>query len=1032
MHQIPADPTPMMNGIFPAGKDTERPESPQQKSPKPDKGQPGGAPAQGGPQPAGGGLPGLMARIRTITDRLRAKVRGQDHAVRAFAEGWFNAEILDRADEKRRRPKAVFLFAGPPGMGKTYLAEQAAEAVELPFKRFDMSTYSTDMAVEQLSGFRKSYRSASPGDLSGYVEKNPRSFLLFDEIEKVHPTALLLFLQILDAGKMWDQYHERDVSFRDTIIVFTTNAGRNLYEADPEADFSALSARTIINALQTDVNPVNGKPFFPAAICSRLASGTVLMFNYLKSHDLETICRGELERSGELFFRQHGIRVTVDDKVPSLLMYREGGIVDARSLRAQTELFFKNELMKCLELYRSDNIRALPAGVKTVHFAAEEWETLAALHPMFRKEAQPEVLLFGNNGLGHTLQKRLPGYRWSMSERPEEALAVLAEKDVQLVLIDPAPSEVWADHRENTSMHFDHIPEGASVLRNVRAFLRLMKERLPHVPVWLLERAHFPIDEQLELALIRSGVRGKLDVRSSSAGEYQRVLDRTLAQIHLQAIAGEMKAKRQILSFETAPQEVRNQQTLVVRCRNYRLRQAVDADDAAVVDQAERPDVRFADVIGAESAKEELKFFAEFLMHPKKYIAKGMKMPKGVLLYGPPGTGKTLLAKAMAGECGIAFLSATASNFVGQYTGTGPAAVRKLFEQARRYAPAIVFIDEIDAIGRTRTGGTGAHAEEVTLNTLLTEMDGFRADPRRPVFILAATNFKVQEGVGGPGYIDPALVRRFDRKICVDLPDRKERVRLLKMLCGKQKNCTVSDKMLELIAGRSLGMSPAILTNVVNHAARMAQRTGKPMDDAMLEEAFETSVHGEAKEWGCGTLTRVAWHEAGHAYMYWKNGHVPAYVTIVARGSHGGYMQHEESEAAAPLKTRDELLANIRVALAGRAAEVLYYGTVQGLSTGVSGDLKSATDTARRLLCEYGMDDELGLICIGEKDLQCGELAMQVHRRTAALLREAFRETLDLLTAERPRLERLVQALLEKNRLTGDEICALLEDPAYT
>ena len=386
----------------------------------------------------------------------------------------------------------------------------------------------------------------------------------------------------------------------------------------------------------------------------------------------------------------------------------------------------------------------------------------------------------------------------------------------------------------------------------------------------------------------------------------------------------------------------------------------------------------------------------------------------------------------MAGECGISFLSATASNFVGQYTGTGPEAVRKLFERARRYAPAIVFIDEIDAIGRTRTGGVGGHAEEVTLNTLLTEMDGFHVDPRRPVFILAATNFKVQEGKGGPGYIDPALVRRFDRKICVDLPDRKDRVLLLKMLCGKQKGCAVSDKMLELIAGRSLGMSPAVLTNVVNHAARMAQRAGKPIDDTMLEEAFETSVHGEAREWGCDTLTRVAWHESGHAYMYWKNGHVPSYVTIVARGDHGGYMQHEESEAAAPIKTKDELLAQIRVALAGRAAEVLYYGTTKGLSTGISGDLKSATQTARRLLCDYGMDDELGLVCIDEKDLQCGELAMQVHRRTVSLLNDAFRDTLDILTADRFRMERLVQVLLEKNRLTGDEICAILDDPAYT
>ena len=254
-------------------------------------------------------------------------------------------------------------------------------------------------------------------------------------------------------------------------------------------------------------------------------------------------------------------------------------------------------------------------------------------------------------------------------------------------------------------------------------------------------------------------------------------------RVYLQKVASDLARQHKALSFETAPRLSADRKTAVIRLREL---------------------------------------FVGFLRNPAKFAAQGLKPPKGVLLYGPPGTGKTLLARAMAGESGVAFLPAAASGFVTRYQGSGPEAVRELFRRARRYAPSVVFIDELDAIGRTRRNSTAGHGEEMTLNALLTEMDGFTQDPKRPVFVLAATNFGVEEGQSAAGSIDPALVRRFDRRILVDLPNKADRLLYLR------------------------------------------QRPGKRVTEALAE--------------------RVARHESGHAYLCFLSGNTPSYLTVVARG----------------------------------------------------------------------------------------------------------------------------------------------------
>ena len=981
-------------------------------------------------------LSSLTDRIRDMRAKLLSTVQGQDHAVHAFAEGMFAAEVLSASDGKRRRPRAIFVFAGPPGVGKTFLAEQAAEALGIPFKRFDMSAYADHQSYMGLVGFEKSYQGAKPGLLTGFVKDNPHCFLLFDEIEKAHLNTVQLFLQILDAGRLSDRYMGEDISFKDTIIILTTNAGKSLYEGDCPQNAAGVPRQTLISALETEKDPRTGQPFFPGAIASRLSTGWPLLFNHLQAHDLERISRRELERFGELFRKQYGIRVEFDPLIAASILFQEGA-ADARTVRAQSELFFKNEIFKLCRLWDQEHFLAALRRLDRISFRVETDGMGEEIRRLFFSGEKPEILIYGDPDFADRCRENLTDYVIYNTRSAEEALSLAGEKNIRLALLDVTeksvtPEEWMATMAESLSVNmidsagaFNFAPMAARKLRDGSRLLRTMQERLPELPVYLLETVNFPLDEELTMSFIRAGARGKLTAPEGDLTVFEDTLEDISRQLYMQSAAGRMASERKVLSFDTAPALSRDGKQVTVRVRDFSLRRAAAAEDAgAVLDEVEKPDVRFSDVIGASDAKQELKFFIEYLKNPKKFCARGLKPPKGILLYGPPGTGKTMLAKALAGESDTAFLPAAASSFVTKYQGSGPESIRNLFRRARRYAPAIIFIDEIDAVGRKRGESNSAHGEEMALNALLTEMDGFSVDPRRPVFVMAATNFDVEEGKGGPGVIDPALARRFDRRVLVDLPNAEEREELLKMLLSKRSGHQVTEEMIRRTAERAMGMSPAVLTGIVDNAGRMAVKADSPLDDAMLDEAYELARHGAKKDWGYEYLERVARHESGHAFLCYLGGNTPSYLTVVARGDHGGYMEHSAKDMG-PLSTREELIHRIRTSLGGRAAEIAYYGEEDGISTGASGDLEQATRTAAAMLCAYGMDEDFGLAAMDPREALKID---SVREKVNEILRREMRATVEIIRHNKPRIDRMVKELMKKNKLTGAEMEALLKE----
>ena len=453
--------------------------------------------------------------------------------------------------------------------------------------------------------------------------------------------------------------------------------------------------------------------------------------------------------------------------------------------------------------------------------------------------------------------------------------------------------------------------------------------------------------------------------------------------------------------------------------------------------------VTFADVAGVDEAKAELEEIVQFLKDPKKYGRLGGRMPKGVLLVGPPGTGKTLLAKAVAGEAGVPFFSISGAEFVEMFVGVGAARVRDLFEQARAKAPAIIFIDELDALGRARGAfpwGGGHDEKEQTLNQLLAELDGF--DPREGLVLLAATN--------RPEILDPALLRagRFDRQVLVDRPDRIGRAQILKVHMRKAKLAVDVDA--EQIADLTPGFSGADLANLVNEAALFATRRGA--DAVSMEDftaAIERIVAGlEKRNRLLNPQERkiVAYHEMGHALVALS---LPGTdrvhkVSIIPRGIGSlGYTIQRPTEDRY-LMTREELENRMAVLLGGRAAEVVVFGH---LSTGASDDLAKATDIARSMVTRFGMVEKLGQVTFeeapqnflgtpppsyGQERKYSEETAREIDTAVRDIVGQAFDKALGILRSKRAILERTAQKLLEKETLTEADLKVLVPEPAQS
>ena len=954
-------------------------------------------------------LGALVEKTKKMHQTLSQSILGQDQAVNVFISGYFQSELQALSMPERRKPRATFLFAGPPGVGKTFLAEQVAATLGLPYCRFDMSEYSDKEASIEFCGSDKVYKNGKAGNVTSFVAENPQSILLFDEIEKVHTNVINLFLQILDAGRLRDNYTDEEVSFRDTILIFTTNAGHQLYEDEQNALLSSIPRKTVIKALRTDIDPEKKAPYFPGAICSRFASGNVVMFNHLSAGDLLKITTKELEKSAKALSNAFPLSITIKENVPAAILYAEGGKADARTVTGRASAFLYEELYELLRLASVSKQLDGLYHLENVEFDVELPKDDEEIRSLFVDESVPEILLFADEDTVKDFKSRVTNIKIHATSSLEEAKDILFKQDISLIICDVTchPRESGLDVL-NTE---DILSEGGDFF--------LYAASATDVALCILQTKEREINEEELISFTKAGAVGI--IRPEKDENVAETVFSLCASAYRRKSLLRLAKANKILSYKTAQTLSEDGKSAKVSLFDCKLKLSVSAEDSgSILNDVSKPNVRFADVIGAKDAKDELSYFVRYLKNPTAYLRKGVKAPKGVLLYGPPGTGKTLLAKAMAGESDVTFIAAEGNQFLQRYVGQGAEMVHQLFKTARRYAPSILFIDEIDAIGKNRNSDSAAAETSAdVLTAFLTEMDGFKSNSSKPVFVLAATNYTVDQSSSRS--LDAALLRRFDRRLLVDLPDRAEREQYLQQYIERHAVLHISEDEWKNIAMRSVGMSLAELDSVMELAMRNAIKSENGMvDDAMLEEAFETFNGGESKAHDEEALLRTARHEAGHALICMANGEIPSYLTIVARGNHGGYMQHADNEGKG-VYTRDDLLSRIRTSLGGRAAELVYYGEENGLTTGASGDLHTATHIAKEMICTYGMEEAFGLGVIDASEMD-GELAAKVREGVNAVLQRELAAARACIAENRKAIDALVEALLAKTHLKSNEL----------
>ena len=919
-------------------------------------------------------------KIRALKEGLLGKVRGQRHAVDEVVQSIFECEMFAALNPDRKGPLATFLFTGPSGVGKTFLAELSAKLLNRPVLVVDMSEYSSNLANVKFNG-----EHGEAAVVTGFVRQNPNGIIIFDEVEKAHINTIHLFLQILDAARLMDHQIKKEVSFRNNIIIMTTNAGKALYDDATVCDLSGTPRSVILDALRTEINPQTREPFFPECITTRMANGHVILFNHLEPFALMEIVKDEIALQLKLFEKSAGVKVQYDPRMlAAMVMYNGGGIADARTLRGLARSILVRELQEIvMQLFSKSTaqVDTLKNITITVDTESDDRDTSS----LFTNRDKMRVAVFTD---------KLVDAFTDRANQEKAVFDVVSDEDsfkkrvrgvTDYVLLDPLCGLETMEREPNDIADVDSA--GMRMFDYLRDFA-------PEIPIYILDTS---TNLRSFDSLLANGARGVIRLGSDDPTDFDKTLDMLSFSALINNAVYSLGRSGKFLSFNCAQYQI-DETCAVLSFEKLQLKSAPRAGDSdQIARKGDNNNLKFSDVIGCRAAKAVLQDYKEALDDPRKTALSGKKMPKGVLLYGPPGTGKTLLAKAMANECNATFFPVSATSFFGSLVGQTENNIRDLFKKARKYAPSIIFIDEVDAIGRIRSGSIGSTHNEDALTTFLAEMDGFVTDEKRPVFIMAATNYGI-EGDSGR-VLDPAFVRRFDSKILIPLPETDDRYELLK-LSLKRHGIHFGDKheqTLRNMATRTGGMNNADL-EMMN--AQYARSLGdKDPDPAQYLDALDNFRYGEIKKIDPKELRQTACHEAGHALVCRLCGTTPSFLTIVSRGNFGGYMESAGEKRGT--YTFQDLLDRVCRCLAGRAAEILLYGDKAGNNTGASSDIRMARYYLKSSVNDYAMGEKL---YAEWKPEEIEELMQQQYARTEAMLqqhRQILEKLTDLLVAKK-------------------------------
>ncbi|NKF52028.1 AAA family ATPase [Shewanella sp. WXL01] len=919
---------------------------------------------------------------------LADKVIGQSYAIEQLCQGYLSSCI-----ETHSGPRAIYTFLGPSGVGKTYLATEfidelnACEGSGYQYKMFKMEGYCDKRDPSKLFGSGIQYIDASLGTLTSFVRANPRSVLIFDEIEKAHPNVIQSLLSVLDSGIAKDNTSQEDVDFSQCFILFTSNLGQDLLASKPQnkqlSVFDVLSS-SVANGSNTRLSP---------EFINRLAKGNAVMFSPLKVNHLLALAERSLRSSQE----QKGLSYHWPENFASFMLKTMAPDLSVRRLNGRLSQLQSQLLTQGAGL--------LDANRSELEITVDV-ETKPLMEP-----CQPSILVLDDDPRVFSALNELPAeYNCHLCDEPTQLSALVSQVRPDVLLLDLQLVEKLGQPLD--SYLVQHLAD------------------VPLMPIFTYQllsgyETHKPTGA--DVLASSHDIREHFNLTPAQENWLTSMLTVVSDELHMERSLQQMQRRNLQLDYQLTMQS--SASGLSVCYHELGYVQQVQSQDVRGDElfSHDVPTETLADVVGLERAKDRLTQVLQWLKSPHQLAAYNVKPPSGFLFAGPSGTGKTLLARALAGESQLPFFSVSSSSISASHSGGSADNIKKLFAAARRYAPSIVFIDEIDAIAGQRTSGESSADKDrnLTVNALLTEMDGFDQSAGQ-VFVMAATNL--------PELLDSALMRpgRFDETIYCDLPNSAARNAFFKRFADKYQ-LPLSDELLIDLVSASRGMSAAQIEQVFRETIYSAVSEGKEVTFANLQQTMIRVSYGTPSEnisMSDEEKKRTAYHEAGHllvSKLLFPNREVD-FVTIEPRNQALGFVALRPSESYESL-SKTTAMSHLEVMLAGRMAEKILTGNSDEVSAGASNDIEKATNLAMHVIYEAGLDEELGPLNIKLLTrYEESDLLLQAQQSVRNWLVTAEQSVERRLVSHKPLLDKIADALTTHESLLAEQINALFED----